>query len=81
MRREHFCNENLLPGECITCLGHPRPFVVVQSWAGAVRAEVEILARTPKQVRIRFLTDSPEGRVGDVRLVQADVVRFPKGTT
>ena len=40
--------------------------------------EVEILGRTPKRTRVRFLADNPKGQRGDVRLVAHDVVRMPE---
>lgn len=72
---EHFCNRQLPPGEC--CNGKPRQFVRVLSWGGITDVEVEILGRTPKRVRIRFLSDSMKGRRGDVRLVAADAIHQP----
>lgn len=72
---EHFCNPALLPGECIDCVGKPRPYVRLESWAGSQRVEVEVLGRTPRRVRIRFLADCPKGKRGTVRLVSPEVIR------
>ncbi len=79
--RAHFCDARLLPGECIACAGKPRPFVRVESWAGSQVVEVEVLGRTLKRLRIRFLADNAKGRRGNVRLVAPDVVTFPNGGT
>ena len=78
---EHFCDERLLPGECIVCIDKPRPFVIVESWAGSERVEVEILGRTHQRTRIRFLHDNSKGRCGDVRTVTSAVVRGGKDET
>lgn len=75
---EHFCDPKLLPGECIHCVRGPRPFIRVASWAGTVSVEVEIIARTPKRLRVRFLANCPKGKAGDVKLVPADVVVWPE---
>lgn len=77
MGAEHFCNPALFPGECIVCVGKPRPFVRVESWAGSADLPVEIIGRTPKRLRIRFLEDSRWHKSGEVRLVAPDVVRTP----
>ena len=77
MVNEHFCSERLLPGECIVCVGKPRPYVVVNSYAGARRVEVEVLGRTPKRLRIRLLADCLKGERGAVRLVDPSIVRRP----
>lgn len=74
---EHFCDAKLRPGECPTCKSQPRPFVIVESWAGSQQVHVEILGRTPKRLRIRFLENCARGKRGDVRLVAPDVVRQP----
>lgn len=76
--KPHFCNARLFPGECLNCLGKPRPTVAINSWAGQTVVEVEILGRTPKRTRVRFLADNPKGQRGDVRLVAHDVVRMPE---
>lgn len=81
MSAEHFCLARLLPGECLDCLGKPRPFVRIESWAGSVDVDVEVIGRTPKRLRIRFLADNPKGRYGDVRLVHLDAVRRPSAET
>lgn len=73
----HYCNAALLPGECIVCAGKPRPFVRVRSWAGVDEVDVEILGRTPKRTRVRFLRDCQKGAHGDVRLVAHDAVFSP----
>lgn len=73
---EHYCDSRLLPGECLVCLRGPRPYVRIESWAGAQDVDVEILGRTPKRVRIRLLADCQRGTRGDVRLVHPDVVRL-----
>lgn len=79
---DHFCDARLLPGECLHCVGKPRPFVNIVSWAhGSSRVEVEILGRTPRRVRIRFLADNMKGQRGDVRLVAPGVVQYPTGST
>lgn len=77
--KEHFCNPDLLPGECLVCVGRPRPTVAIDSWAGRTVVEVEILGRTPKRTRVRFLADNPKGKAGDVRMVAHDAVRIPGG--
>lgn len=75
MNDEHFCDARLPPGACALCAGRPRPTVGVISWARTQWVEVEILGRTPRRIRIRFLADSMKGRCGDVRLVHPSVVR------
>ncbi len=75
--QDHFCDSRLLPGECITCVGKPRPFIRIESWAGSQQVEVEILGRTPKRLRIRHLTDNAYAKRGDVRLVSPDGVTRP----
>ena len=55
-----------------------RPFIRVASWAGTTTTFVEILGRTPKRLRIRFLSDCPKGKRGDVKLVPIDVVQWPE---
>lgn len=74
---EHFCDERLLPGECIRCVGGPRPRVAIDSFAGRFVVEVEVLGRTAKRTRIRFLGDCPKGKLGDVAMVAHAVVRPP----
>lgn len=74
---EHFCSKFLFPGECIVCVGKPRPFIRIESWAGSERVEVELLKRTPKRYCIRFLEKCSKGNKGAVRYVAHDVVRFP----
>ena len=59
----------------------PRAYVVVVSWAGRRRVDVEVVGRTPKRLRIRFLEDCLKGQRGDVRLVHPSVVRFAESTT
>jgi hypothetical protein len=71
---EHFCDAKLLPGECIVCVGKPRPFVRIESWAGSHAVDVEILGRTAKRTRVRFLSDCQKGERGAVRLVRPDAV-------
>ena len=80
MRRvaEHFCDERLLPGECIRCAGGPRPTVAIDSYAGRRVVEVEVLGRTSRRTRIRFLADCSKGKRGDVAMVAHDVVRAPR---
>ena len=75
---EHYCDERLLPGECIHCVRGFMPFIRVASWAGTTTTFVEILGRTPKRLRIRFLSDCPKGKRGDVKLVPIDVVQWPE---
>ncbi len=72
---EHFCDPKLSPGACSTCAGKPRPYVRVRSWAGHRDVDVEILGRTPKRVRVRFLEDTVRRKRGDVALVDASVVQ------
>lgn len=74
----HYCDAALLPGECLACVGKPRPFVRLQSWAGAADVEVEILGRTQARTKIRFLRDCQKGARGDVRLVAHDAVFLPR---
>jgi hypothetical protein len=71
---EHLCDRALPPGQCPACAGKPRPFVTVVGWHGSERVEVEVLGRTPKRTRIRFLADCAKGKAGDVRLVRPDAV-------
>lgn len=71
---EHFCDPRLLPGECVECLGKPRPCL-----AGVIDVPVEIVGRTAKRVRVRFLDSSCGRRRGEVRLVAPDAVRWPAG--
>lgn len=73
----HFCNERLLPGECISCVGKPRPVVLRETWAGTVSAPVELLKRTPKRYRVRFLEKTTGIAAGEVRYVPHEAVRMP----
>ena len=73
----HYCSAALLPGECLACVGKPRPFVRLQSWAGAADVEVEILGRTQARTKIRFLRDCQKGARGEVRIVAHDAVHGP----
>lgn len=73
----HLCDVRLLPGECLDCLGRPRPYVCVDSWAGRSRYDVEVIGVTPKRLRVRFLADSRWHKRGDVRCVAPDVVQWP----
>jgi hypothetical protein len=73
----HFCDVRLLPGECVVCVGKPRPVIHVDSWAGRQTVEVEILGHTPKRVRVRFLSDCRKGPIGTVRLLAPEVVVMP----
>lgn len=78
MPSEHYCNPALLPGECLVCVGRPRPFVRIESWAGSEVVEVEILGRTEHRTRIRLLSDNRKGKRGDVRMVAHGVVKEPR---
>jgi hypothetical protein len=77
MKEKHFCDVRLLPGECIVCIGEPRPTVRVDSWAGRQTVEVEILGHTPKRMRVRFLSECMKGPRGTVCLVAPEVVVMP----
>ncbi len=76
--KPHFCDARLFPGECIVCLGKPRPVIMVDVPFARMRVEVEILGRGPKRTRVRFLADNPKGKAGDVRFVANDAVRMPE---
>ena len=77
----HFCDERLLPGECIRCLGDAHPVVLFETWAGTVRVPCELLKRTPKRFRVRFIETSLGVRIkrGEVRYVPALAVRDGRG--
>lgn len=77
MSPEHFCDPRILPGECLECLGAPRPFVALRSWAGFVACPVEVIGRTAKRLRVRFLANSGGRRRGEVRLVAPEAVHWP----
>jgi len=59
------------------CLGKPRPFVRIESWAGSHAVCVEVLARTPKRWRVRFLENNQKGKRGDIRWVAPNAVFAP----
>lgn len=78
---EHFCCEDLLPGECLDCVGRPRPFVVIDG----DRVAVEVLGEHRGSVvpglggsvlRVRLVDACPGLDVGTVRYVRPwDVIR------
>ena len=74
---EHFCRAELLPGECLHCAGQQRPTVTINTWAGAKKVEVEVLGKTAKRTRVRFLAACAMGPIGSVHLVSHDAVSWP----
>ena len=76
MAPEHICDARLLPGECIVCVGKPKPTIRIESWAGSHVVPVEVIGVTAKRWRIRFLDDCQKGKRGTVRLVKPEVVRM-----
>lgn len=76
MAPEHICDARLLPGECIVCVGKPKPTIRIESWAGSHMVHVEVIGVTAKRWRIRFLDDCPKGKRGTIRLVAPNVVRM-----
>lgn len=72
MGEEYVCCEDLLPGECLDCVGKPRPFVVIDG----DRVAVEVLGLVGTDLRVRAIESGPGVAYGDVRVVpEWDVIR------
>jgi len=59
----HYCNESLLPGECIACIGDDPRSIRYETWGGRVRVPCEVLKRTPKRYKVRILATSATPRL------------------
>lgn len=77
VRALHFCDERLLPGECIVCSGGPRPYITVVSAASAQFVDVEVVGATARRLRVRLLADCAKWKRGSIRCVAPSSVAWP----
>jgi hypothetical protein len=75
----HYCDERLLSGECIHCIGAAHPTVRFETWAGTVAVRCELLKRTAKRFKVRFVESGVGIARGEIRYVPHAAVRDGAG--